>query len=221
MKRCIIILILTCQKSMFIDGFESGFNGWKAGSNSSSYSFGTTEFRSTVFSPLYSHPPIFTLSRNNTTIITSFNKPVIYDNREYYWNSVQARDNILSGYFCGYQIGEDDGDLRNATFSDRTPVKFLYFACQDSFVHRCGMYCCHSIGDYLLIGLGATSLIGISLICALLLYVFCRPRKTGQQQNNAYGNTENYIPPTTNHSIGAAVVESLCVETCIEGIFDD
>ncbi|EFP11181.1 hypothetical protein CRE_30943 [Caenorhabditis remanei] len=109
-----------------------GERGIKVGSSRRSSSFGTEAFLYNVYN-------------------TSFNTPVRFDNREYFWNVTQARKSINWKVFCEYQVGKDDGELQTTAFLDGTLVKSIYFGCAGTSVDCCGMYCCHVMEDYLML----------------------------------------------------------------------
>ncbi|EFP11204.1 hypothetical protein CRE_30944 [Caenorhabditis remanei] len=143
-----------------------GERGTKAGSFSS-VNFGTRSFRAVVFNQSSSQS--YSLKYKNSWVIPSFNRPVRFDNREYFWNLTQARENITSKVFCEYQIGEDDWQLQSTTFLDGEPVESIYFGCSGSSVDCCGMYCCYTIGDYLV--LVVLLVHGLILVGVLLFFV--------------------------------------------------
>ncbi|EGT55564.1 hypothetical protein CAEBREN_23044 [Caenorhabditis brenneri] len=191
--------------SVYSGGARSGTGGWKTGSSSKPQNYGTSSFRSTVFSPSYSqsHSPVFTSSLTHAYIISSLSRPITYDNRDYYWSSSHAREKLAPDQFptfCEYQIGADDGQLQNVTYANGTSAKSLFFGCPGSMVDCCGMYCCHNVGEYV-----AISILGVILLLfvCIALCSSCQEEHRATRQYNApssatsrpqYSHPSNAIP---------------------------
>uniref|UniRef100_A0A1I7T5V6 CX domain-containing protein n=1 Tax=Caenorhabditis tropicalis TaxID=1561998 RepID=A0A1I7T5V6_9PELO len=180
--------------SSFSGGYRSGSGGWKAGSSSSAHTYGSSSFRSTIFAPSYSqsHSPIFTSSLTNYMIISSLSRPILYDNRQYYWSSSHAQEKLSPEQYptlCEYQIGPDDGQLQNVTFANGTSAKSLYFGCPGSMVQCCGLYCCHNIAQYVFM-----IIMGIVISVAIFFMICGECGKKKQSTGVRYRRASDPVP---------------------------
>lgn len=135
--------------SSYSNGGRTGAYGYKVQSKSPRLmDFGSKSFRGTHF---HAHNQLLRGSPGHPFVILFATKPLMYDERNYYWNYGLAKENhgniTHPGVVCEYVFGEDDGELQNVTFLNGTKVTSIFFGCLGQ-VACCGMYCCHDFDQW-------------------------------------------------------------------------